>query len=79
MNRMEVSATQFKLNFGHYLEQSRFEDIWISKNGKPIAKLVSTSVSSVDAISGILKGTSPAGTNRHSIREERLSDYEVHD
>ena len=76
---MEVTATQFKSNFGHYLEQSRKEDIWIKKNGKPIAKLVSTSVSSVDAISGILKGTSPEGTDRHAIREEKLSRYEVHD
>ena len=76
---MEVSATQFKSNFGHYLEQSRFEEILISKNGKPVAKLVPTGVSSVDAISGILKETSPAGIDRYSIREERLSQYEVHD
>jgi len=76
---MEVTATQLKSNFGHYLEQSRFEDIRITKNGKTVAKLVSTSVSSVDAISGILKETSPAGTDRHSIREERLTEYEVHD
>ena len=76
---MEVTATEFKSNFGHYLEQSRFEDIWIKKNGKAVAKLVSTSVSSVDAISGILKETGPSVTNRHSIREERLSQYEVHD
>jgi len=79
MTQMEVTATQFKSNFGHYLEQSRFEDIWIKKNGKTVAKLVTTNVSSVDAISGILKGTSSAGTDRHSIREERLSKYEVHD
>ena len=79
MKQMEVTATQLKSNFGHYLEQSRFEDIWIKKNGKTVAKLVSTRVSSVDAISGILKGTSPAGTDRRSIREERLSEYEMHD
>ena len=59
---MEITATQLKSNLGHYLEQSRFEDIWIKKNGKTVAKLVSTSVSSVDAISGILKGTAPAGS-----------------
>ena len=76
---MEVTDTQLKSNFGHYLELSRFEDIWIKKNGKTVAKLVSTSVSSVDAISGILKGTSPARTDRHSIREERLAEYEMHD
>ena len=79
MKPMEVTATQFKSNFGHYLEQSRIEDIWIKKNGKTVAKLVSTGVSSVDAISGILKEASPETADRHSIREERLSEYEVHD
>ncbi len=79
MKLMEVTATQFKANFGHYLEQSRREDIWIKKNGKTVAKLISTSISSVDAISGILKGTSAAETNRHTIRDERLSEHEVHD
>ena len=76
---MEVTATQFKSNFGHYLELSRFEDIWIKKNGKPVAKLVNVNVSSVDAITGILKESSPELTDRHSIREERLAEYEVHD
>ena len=76
---MEITATQLKSNLGYYLEQSRKEDIWIKKNGKPIARLVSASVSSVDAITGILKETSPWHTDRHSIREERLSEYEVYD
>ena len=76
---MEVTATQFKMNFGHYLDLSRKEDIWIKKNGKTVAKLVSTSVSSVDAITGILKGSSSGTIDRHSIRAERLSDHEVHD
>ena len=79
MKSVEVTATQFKSNFGHYLEQSRFEDIWIKKNGKTVAKLVSTGVSSVDAISGILKETSPSGADRHSIREERLFEHEMYD
>ena len=76
---MEITATQLKSNLGYYLEQSRKEDIWIKKNGKPIARLVSASVSSVDAITGILKETSPGHTDCHSIREERLSEYEVYD
>lgn len=76
---MEVTATQFKTNFGHYLDLSSKEDIWIKKNGKTVAKLVSTSVSSVDAITGILKGSSSKKTDHHSIRAERLSEHEVHD
>ena len=76
---MEVSATQFKTNLGYYLDLSSTEEIWIKKNGKRIARLVGAKVSSVDAISGILKETSAEMTDRHSIREERLSGYEMHD
>ncbi len=75
---MEVTATEFKTNLGHYLKLVQAEDIWISKNGKRIAKLVNPNISSVDAITGILKDTGgPA--DRHSIREERLAGYEIHD
>ena len=76
---MEVTATQFKTNLGHYLDLSNTEEIWIKKNGKRIARLVGAKVSSVDAISCILKETAVEMTDRHSIREERLSEYEMHD
>ena len=75
----QVTATEFKMNLGHYLERVLTEDIWITKNGKTVAKLVGTSVSSVDAISGILASSSDDNMNRHSIREERLTKYEMHD
>lgn len=76
---MEVTATEFKMNFGKYLDRSRVEDIWIKKNGKTVAKLVSAKVSSVDAISGILNAAPGEEINRHILREERLAEYEVHD
>ena len=76
---MEITATEFKMNFGHYLEQSNKEEIWIKKNGKTIARVVGPRVSSVDAITGILKETASEPIDRHSIREERLSKYEVRD
>lgn len=76
---MEVTATELKMNLGKYLDRSRIEDIWIKKNGKTIAKLVGTSVSSVDAISGILASTADEKTDRHLIREEKLAKYEMHD
>ena len=76
---MQITATEFKLNLGHYLDLVRTEDIWITRNGKTVAKLVNPNVSSVDSISGILKGKVPQGTDRHSIREERDARYEVYD
>ncbi len=76
---MQVTATEFKLNLGKYLELVHTEDIWITKNGKTVAKLINPNVSAVDSISGILKGKIPADLHRHSIREERLSKYAIDD
>ena len=56
---MVVTATEFKLNFGRYLKLLQTEDIFITKNGKPIARVSNPNVSSVDAISGILEGRLP--------------------
>ena len=76
---MLVTATEFKLNLGKYLELVQNEDIWVTKNGKTVANLINPNVSSVDDISGILAGKVPAGIDRHSLREERLSRYEIDD
>ncbi|MBQ6350679.1 MAG: type II toxin-antitoxin system Phd/YefM family antitoxin [Methanobrevibacter sp.] len=73
---MNVTATEFKTNLGKYFEMVLSEDIWITKNGKTIAKLTNPNVSSVDSISGILKGKVPETMNRYSLREERLSRYD---
>ena len=76
---MEVTATEFKTNFGKYLDLLSTEDIWITRNGKTVAKVINPNVSSVDAISGILAGKVSADLDRHSLREERLLRYESHD
>ena len=76
---MEVTATEFRTNLGHYLDLSGKEEIWIRKNGIRVARLVGVNSSSVDAISGILKEASSGPIDRHTIREKRLSAHEVHD
>ena len=76
---MRVTATEFKLNLGKYLELVLTEDIWVTKNGKTVAKLINPNVSSVDAISGVLAGKIPVDLDRHALREERLSRYESAD
>ncbi len=53
---MTVTATEFKTNFGKYLELVSKEDIFITRNGKIIAKIVNPQVSAVDSIRGILAG-----------------------
>ena len=76
---IEVTATEFKLNFGHYLDRVLSEDIWITKNGKTVAKLVNPNVSAVDSISGILKGRVSEDIDRHSMSDERMALYALND
>ena len=76
---MQVTATEFKLNLGKYLELVLTEDIWVTKNGRTVAKLINPNVSAVDSISGVLAGKVPADLDRHALCEERLSKYAIDD
>ena len=75
---MQITATELKMNLGKYLDLVLTEDIWVSKNGRIIAKLVNPNISAVDSISGILEGKVPDETDRHTLREDRLERYEMH-
>ena len=72
---MVVTATEFKVNFGKYLSLLTMEDIYITKNGKTVAKVSNPNVSAVDAISGLLEGKLPEGMDASALREERLRKY----
>ena len=74
---MQITATELKLNLGKYLNLVHIEDIFITKNGKVTAKLVSPNVSHVDYLSGVLEGKVPENIDRHSLREERLAKVEA--
>ena len=74
---MLVTATEFKTNFGKYLDMVSKEDIFITRNGKTVAKVVNPQISAADSLRGMLKDD-PADTDSDSIREERLSRYEDH-
>ncbi len=76
---MVVTATEFKVNFGKYLGLLATEDIFITKNGKMIAKVSNPNVSAVDAISGLLVGKIPENYDARSLREERLRKYALDD
>lgn len=72
---MVVTATEFKVNFGKYLGLLATEDIFITKNGKTVAKVSNPNVSAVDAISGLLAGKLPDSYDAKALREERLHKY----
>ena len=68
---MIVTATEFKANFGKYLELAAKEDIFITKNGKTVVKVINPNVSAVDSLLGMLKNA-PLDIDTDSIKEERL-------
>ena len=76
---MFVTATEFKTNFGKYLDMLPLEDIFITKNGKTVAKLVNPHVSAVDSISGILAGKVSDDLDRKSLRGDRMERYAIDD
>ena len=69
---MTITASEFISNSGRYLELVETEDIFVTKNGKTIAKIVNPNVSPVDSLRGLLKDS--PDTDRHKIREERLAE-----
>ena len=72
---MVVTATEFKANFGKYLELIVNEDIFITRNGKTVANVVNPQISAVDSLRGMLGGIS-TDIDMDSLREERLLKYE---
>lgn len=71
---MIVTATEFKTNLGKYLEMAASQDIFITKNGKSIARLTNPVVNKL-AVLDALVGTVPQDEtmDENTIREERLS------
>ena len=69
---MVVTATEFKTNFGKYLDLLPSEDIYITRNGKTVAKMVNPNVRAADTLSGLLAGKLPEDFDAKALREERL-------
>ena len=72
---MVVTATECTANFGKYLKLIDTEDVFITQNGKTVAKVVNPHVSAVDSLRGILKEF-VTDIDMDSLREERLLKYE---
>lgn len=69
---MTITETELKENISKYLQLSATEDIFISKNGKIIAKLSDSfadRIKLVESLAGIL----PANITLEESREERLN------
>jgi len=69
---MSITATELKLNLGKYLQLAESEDIYITRNGRVIAKLTNPYQNRVDAVKSLL-GVLPADISLEEARDERLS------
>lgn len=68
---MSITATELKSNLGKYLDQAATEDIYISKNGKVIAKITSPYKNRLDIVNE-LYGSIPDTVTLEEAKEERL-------
>ncbi len=72
---MLITATEFKNNIGKYLALASKEDIYITKNGKSIAKLTNTKQDKIEMAKSLF-GILPDDISLEQAREERLSRHE---
>lgn len=67
---MSITATELELNLGKYLALAEYEDIYITRNGKTIAKLTSPT-SDRRKMADSLLGIIPADITLEEARKER--------
>lgn len=69
---MSITATELKLNLGKYLKLAEQEDIYITRNGKIVAKLSNPNADRVEMANSLL-GVIPPDITVKEAREERVS------
>lgn len=69
---MLVNSTEVQNNFGKYLDLASSQEIVITRNGLPIARLVGMDTS-ISFLSDRLAGLVPPETDEKAARDERLA------
>ncbi|MCM1266650.1 MAG: type II toxin-antitoxin system prevent-host-death family antitoxin [Bacteroidales bacterium] len=69
---MSITATEFKMNFGKYLLMAATEDIFITRNGKTVAKLTMPYQNKVDTVNSLF-GSVPDAITLEEAQKERLA------
>lgn len=68
---MSITATELKKNLGKYLSISVMEDVFITKNGKIVAKLTNPYQDRVDTAKSLF-GILPENADLQEAKKERL-------
>lgn len=69
---MSITATELKMNLGKYLLLAEKEDVFITRNGKVVAKLTNPYQDRVETAKSLF-GVIPADITLEEAREERLN------
>jgi prevent-host-death family protein len=69
--KMSITVTELKTNLGKYLLLAATEDIFITRNGRTVAKLTSPYQNKLDTVDALF-GSVPATMTLEEGREERL-------
>lgn len=70
---MVITATEFKVNFGKYLDMAKQHEILITKNGKAIAKISSVTdgrFAALDSLVGIVEESATESERPQSVGTE---------
>lgn len=68
---MSITATELKSNLGKYLQLASREDVYITRNGKVVAKLSNPYQDRVETARSLF-GILPADETLEESKEERL-------
>lgn len=68
---MSITATELKSNLGKYLLLAASEDIYITRNGKVVARLTSPFQDKLNTVDSLF-GSIPADITLEDARDERL-------
>lgn len=71
----QISVSDLKANTGKYVSMAQDDDIFITKNGKVVAKLVTAKVDKVEALNrlqSLFAGVEITDSDIETVREERL-------
>ena len=69
---MSITATELKMNLSKYLMLAEKEDIYITRNGKVVAKLTNPYEDRVDMAKSLF-GVLPADITLEESKKERLN------
>lgn len=69
---MQITATEFKNNIGKYLTMASRQDIYITKNGKNVAKLSNPNTDKIATLDNLVGIVESARLTLDDVKKERL-------